>query len=233
MGVIDKEGTGMKKIYRSRPLIWAAAIVAGSTLAGLRATPTVASFRQTPVAGKPAVRFTVTADGNEARYRVREQLAGVELPNDAVGATKGVTGAIVLDKDNRIVRDSSKFTVDLTSLVSDKTRRDGFIKRNTLETEKYPSAVFVPFEARGLPKALPKSGTVTFQLVGDLTIHGITRFTIWTVTAQATADSFSGSANTSFVFADFKMTQPRVPVVLSVNDTIQLEYDFKLAKSNP
>jgi len=25
--------------------------------------------------------------GNEARYRVREQLAGVDLPNDAVGVT--------------------------------------------------------------------------------------------------------------------------------------------------
>ncbi|MEO5511939.1 MAG: YceI family protein [Longimicrobiales bacterium] len=223
----------MKKIYSSRPLIWAVAIVAGSALAGLRATPTVASFRPSPVAGKPAVRFTVAADGNEARYRVREQLAGVELPNDAVGATKGVTGGIVLDKDNRMVRDSSKFTVDLTTLVSDKTRRDGFIKRSTLETDKYPAAVFVPFEARGLPKALPRSGTVRFQLVGDLTIHGITRFTVWTVTARATADSYTGTAKTSFVFADFKMTRPRVPVVLSVNDTIQLEYDFKLMKVNP
>ncbi len=30
---------------------------------------------------------------------------------------------------------------------------------------------------------------------------------------------------------DFKMTQPKVPVVLSVHDTIGLEYDFRLERA--
>lgn len=33
---------------------------------------------------------------------------------------------------------------------------------------------------------------------------------------------------TAFTFADFDIDQPRVPIVLSVADTIKLEYDFTL-----
>lgn len=34
-----------------------------------------------------------------------------------------------------------------------------------------------------------------------------------------------------FSFADFGLTQPRVPIVLSVAETIALEYDFKLLRA--
>jgi hypothetical protein len=33
------------------------------------------------------VRLVIAPQGNEARYRVQEQLVGVDLPNDAVGKT--------------------------------------------------------------------------------------------------------------------------------------------------
>lgn len=197
----------------------------------MRAQPTVAAMQQPPVVGKPAVRFTVTADGNEARYRVREELAGMDLPNDAVGATKAVTGQIVFDGEGVIVRDSSKIIIDLSTLKSDKTRRDNFIKGNTLETEKYPTATFTPYELRGLPSKLPKSGTVTFEMRGQLTIRGVPKYTVWEVTATAGEEVYTGSATTAFVFDDFHLEQPQVPVVLSLNDTIKLEYDFKLAKT--
>jgi polyisoprenoid-binding protein YceI len=70
---------------------------------------------------------------------------------------------------------------------------------------------------------------VTFQLVGDLTVHGVTRPTTWEVTAQIVdGQALVGSATTSFTFADFGMTAPRVSVVLSVEETIKLELDFHL-----
>jgi polyisoprenoid-binding protein YceI len=69
---------------------------------------------------------------------------------------------------------------------------------------------------------------VTFQLVGDMTIHSVTRPATWDVTAQVNGQELSGSASTSFTFEDFGMTPPRVPVVLSVEDNIKLEIDFHL-----
>jgi polyisoprenoid-binding protein YceI len=85
---------------------------------------------------------------------------------------------------------------------------------------------------RGLPAAATKApvGTpYTFQLVGDLTVKGVTRPATWNVTARRAGAGVTGSAATAFTFGDFGLTQPRVPVVLSVADTIRLQYDFTLA----
>ena len=181
---------------------------------------------------KPAapIRFTIGATGNEARYRVREQLMGKDLPNDAVGATNAITGTILAYPDGRIVKDSSKIVIDVRTLKSDQSRRDGFLQHRTLETEKYPTVELVPTEIRGFSGKLPASGDVTFQLLGDLTVHGVTHPTVWNVKAHQEGQDFVGNATTAFTFKDINLDQPKVPVVLSVADTIKLEYDFKVTK---
>jgi polyisoprenoid-binding protein YceI len=194
------------------------------TRAKTTAEKTVATKSAAPI------RFVVAPAGNEARYRVREQLMGANLPNDAVGVTNGITGTILAYPDGRIVKDSSRIVVDVRLLKSDKSRRDGFLQRRTLETEKYPTVELVPTEIRGFDGKLPASGPVTFQLVGDLTVHGVTHPTVWNVTARAEGEVGAGTATTAFTFKDVSLDQPRVPVVLSVADTIKLEYDFRLTK---
>ena len=183
-------------------------------------------------AAKPAapIRFTIASTGNEARYRVREQLMGANLPNDAIGATKGITGTILAYPDGRIVKDSSKIVIQVDSLKSDKDRRDGFLRRRTLETEKYPTVELIPTEIRGFNGKLPASGPVSFQLLGDLVIKGVSRPTVWNVTARAEGQDVAGTATTAFTFKDAGLDQPKVPVVLSVADTIKLEYDFRFTR---
>jgi polyisoprenoid-binding protein YceI len=176
------------------------------------------------------IRFVIGPAGNEARYRVREQLMGANLPNDAIGATKWIEGSILAYPDGRIVKDSSKIVIHLDSLKSDKDRRDGFLRRRTLETEKYPTVELIPTEVRGFNGTLPASGTATFQLLGDLVLKGVPHPTVWNVTARAEGQNVAGSASTAFTFKDIGLDQPKVPVVLSVADTIKLEYDFRLTR---
>jgi polyisoprenoid-binding protein YceI len=183
-----------------------------------------------PVAAQAAddrMRLTVAAEGNEARFRVREQLARIDFPSDAVGTTSNVTGALVLEADGRVVREASRFTIDMASLTTDSQRRDNYIRRRTLATDTFATAVFVPTELRGLAFPL-RDGEHTFQLVGDLTIRDATRPTTWDVTARVADGVVTGLAKTSFTFADFQMTKPRVGSVLSVEDEIRVEYDFRL-----
>ena len=190
-------------------------------------TPAKNAAATTPAA---PIRFIIGPAGNEARYRVREQLMGANLPNDAIGATRTITGSIVAYADGRIVKDSSKIVIHLDSLKSDKDRRDGFLRRRTLETEKYPIVELIPTEIRGFNGKLPASGTVAFQLLGDLVLKGVPHPTVWNVTARAEGQDVTGSATTAFTFKDIGLDQPKVPVVLSVADTIKLEYDFKLVR---
>ena len=227
----------MKTVMKSRVMTWAAALAIGITFAAVMPESNASATVITPdtIAKQAAklVKYIVASDGNEARYRVREQLAGRDLENDAIGSTTEVTGAIFVDEAGKVIRDSSKFTIDLGSLKSDSDRRDGYVRRNTLQVSEYPTATFVPFELRGLPaRGLPSTGPFRFQVIGELTIHGVSRVTAWDVNAQAVSGAYTGLATTRFQFADYKMTQPRVPIVLGVKDTIQLEYQFKLVPAS-
>jgi polyisoprenoid-binding protein YceI len=186
-----------------------------------------ASWAQAPSSSE-RMRLVTAAEGNAARYRVREQLAGLQFPNDAVGETDAITGTLVLEADGRVVREESRFVVDLTTLKSDKERRDRYVQRNTLQTEEFPTAVFVPTSIGGLPLPLPASGEFTLRLEGELTLHGVTRPTTWDVTLRAEGGQFTGRAATQFDFESFGMAIPRVASVLSIVDEIRLEYDLRL-----
>src|SRR5215216_6262618 len=85
-------------------LVVAPAVAAAQAKSATKAA-TKAPASKKGAAAKPAaptrLRFVIAPEGNEARYRVREQLAGVDLPSDAVGVTKGVSGQILVESDGR------------------------------------------------------------------------------------------------------------------------------------
>jgi len=187
---------------------------------------------QTKTSNVAGLRFAVAPFGNEVRYRIREQLVRVDLPNDAIGETADVTGGIAVTSDGTIIPGESKFVVGIGSLKSDRDRRDGFVRRNVLQADQYPTVEFTPTAFRGLPKSLATSGSHTFDIIGNLTVRGVTRPTTWHVTAEAKGAQVMGAASTVFTFKDFNIDQPRVPIVLSVADTIKLEYDFTLVQKD-
>ena len=174
--------------------------------------------------------LVIDSSASKASYRAHEQLVGRTLPSEAVGTTTSVSGSLVFAPDGSIVADQSKISVDLSKLQSDESRRDNFIKGTTLQTSRFPMATFVPREAQGLPSPLPTSGQATFQLVGDLTVHGVTRPVTWQVTAQFGDASVSGAATTTVNISDFGMSPPKAGPVLSIEDGLTLELAFTAAR---
>ncbi|HEY7141357.1 MAG TPA: YceI family protein [Methylomirabilota bacterium] len=209
----------------SRAALCAALLLAALAGAGTLRTPAPALAQD-----RTPIRYGVVAEGSEVRYRVREQLAGLSFPNDAVGATGAVEGGIVFDAQGRVLSGDSRFTIDLRTLKSDEARRDNYLRRNTLQTESYPTVTFVPTEARRLPFPPPQLGSVAFELVGDLTVKDVTRPVTWTATASFDGPRVSVRARTAFRFGDFGLRQPRVSVVLGVEDDIKLEADLVLRR---
>jgi polyisoprenoid-binding protein YceI len=177
-----------------------------------------------------AVRFVATGPGNTARYRVRERLMGKERDNDAVGQTSAIAGSIGLDANGALVRVGSLFTVEMAGLKSDQSRRDTYVRNRLLRTDSFPSTRLAVTGVRGLPWPLPAAGRLQFELLGDLTVKGVTRPTTWSVNAMVNGDRLTGTAATAFTFEQFQISQPKVSVVLSVSDTIRLEYDFAMQR---
>ncbi len=207
------------------------AAAASSTPAPTLAPTETAALPTEPAVSAEAIRYEIVQPDSKARYRVREQLANLTLPNDAVGETDQISGAVSLLPDGSIDTTASQFVVDMASITSDSSRRDNYVRGNVLQTTQYPQAVFVPTRVEGLPMPPPESGEVNYQLIGDLTIRDVTREVIWTVTGTVEGDRAVGLAVTSFTFADFDLTQPRVPIVLSIEDEIKLELDLVLQRT--
>lgn len=175
---------------------------------------------------KPGDVVIEFADGSVARYRVKEELARVSVPGDAVGETPDVVGAIVFSADGS-VQPGSRIVVDLRTLRSDEARRDNFLRRNSLESNRFPLAEFVIREVSGLSWPLPESGETDFQLHGDMTLHGVTAPLTWDVIATFGLDGVTGQATTRFQFGDFDISKPSLFFIISVEDDMRLEVDFK------
>ena len=228
-----------QSIRRAPMIVAVSAVVVAACTSGnsetayARAIDTTVATQGTTAAkpsSKAALRYMLAPSGSTARYRVREQLMGRDFPNDAVGETRSLTGAIAFDANGKVIRDESKFTLDARTFVSDQNRRDGYVRGRLLESDDYPTITFVPTEVRGVKLPVPTSGSAQVQMLGDLTVHGVTRPTTWSGTVQFNAAGLTGNASTAFTFEDIQLDQPRVPVLLSVADTIKLEINFNLVR---
>jgi polyisoprenoid-binding protein YceI len=194
---------------------------APSAASPVAATPTATPAGTASAAGP----WTFSVDASsKTTVRVREVLAQVRAPGDAVLTATGMQGSFTLSGDGSFTS-SSKITADLTTLKSDQTRRDDFIKENTLETRRFPTAEFVPTRAIGLSLPLPANGDLKFTLAGRMTVHGVTKDVTFAVSAKRDGAQLTATATAepAWKFADFGMTVPRVAAVLSIEDDIRVE----------
>jgi polyisoprenoid-binding protein YceI len=209
------------------PALPTSAPVIPTTAPAPAAAPTTAPAAPASApAGAAPLTFQISQAASKATFRVREQLAGRQLPNDAVGTTSDVTGQLSIRPDGAVVADASKISVNLRTLATDNRMRDDYIKQNTLQVNRFPTAEFVPTKAEGIPSPLPASGEHTFKLTGMMTMRGVQKEVTWDVTAKRNAGQLEGKATTAVKFGDFGMTPPRVASVLSITDEIRLELDL-------
>src|SRR5438093_1984880 len=116
------------------------------------------------------------ASGSQAGYRVREQLAGLSAPSDAVGRTSSVHGSVTIAADGSTYSVTAvSITVDVNTLTSDRSMRDQRIHRMGLESDRYPTATFVLSTPITLPADAGNGQAFQISATGKLTLHGVTR----------------------------------------------------------
>jgi polyisoprenoid-binding protein YceI len=171
-----------------------------------------------------ATIYAIVPEESTARYRAQEELAQVGA-NEAVGETQAIIGQIAFDADG-LPLPCSRFDVDLRTLKSDEARRDNYLYKNTLQTETYPLATFVLRGVEGMNGPLVEGQETPLILQGDLTVRDVTKPVAWQADVTLNGDTLTGNAATSFTMQDFNIEKPSVPVVLSLDDTLQLEIDL-------
>ncbi|HEV7865255.1 MAG TPA: YceI family protein [Acidimicrobiia bacterium] len=183
-----------------------------------------------PPSGDLAGTWTV-ADGSIAGYRVREKLAQLPAPSDAVGRTGAVTGQITMtDRGGAISASNASFTVDVSQLKSDQDKRDNRIRTIGLETDKFPQATFAAAGPISIPDDAVNGKAVTVPVEGDFTLHGMTRKVSIPLQVQRDGAQVKIVGNYQFGWADFGMTAPSVQPFVSVTGNPTLEFSLLMSK---
>ena len=187
------------------------------------ATSTAIATATTLPAG--ARRFAIVPERSVATIRVREQVAAIPAPGDAVLTTRAFTGAVVLLPDGGFANGSS-FAADLDALKSDEPLRDEWIKFNTLNTRVYPRAEFTLARVSGVPMPIATQGEWAATLEGTMRIHGVERPVAWPVQVTRSTGEVRVQGATAFKFGDYGMAVPANRLILSVVDDVRLEIDL-------
>jgi len=169
------------------------------------------------------------ASGSMAGYRVREQLAFLSAPSDAVGRTSSITGAVTLtDAGSTITVSAASFKVDVSTLRSDRSMRDNRIRSIGLQSDQFPTATFTLSSAVSMPEGATTGQTVHLSVTGDLTIHGTTKTETIPLDARLSGAQIEIVGSITFPWGDFGMEAPSVGGFVSVTDTATMEFDLHL-----
>ncbi|HXU84632.1 MAG TPA: YceI family protein [Verrucomicrobiae bacterium] len=165
-------------------------------------------------------------------YRVREKLASLSAESDAVGRTSSITGsATVASSGGALSVTAAEFTVDMTTLKSDRQMRDNRLRNDGIETNSFPTSTF----KLTAPVALPASATTGTQfsvtIHGDLTLHGATKTVDIPATAQLNGNLIQVLGTLTFPFSDYGINAPNIGGFVSVQDHGTLEFLVNLTKA--
>src|SRR2546425_5866855 len=194
-------------------------------------SPTPSTSASTsPDASAGAGAWTV-GSGSQAGYRVRERLASLSAPSDAVGRTTAVTGTLTLTQDSSGYSvTTANFTVDVSKLSSDQSRRDQRIHSQGLESDRFPAATFKLTSPIALAADAGSGQTIHVAATGDLTIHGVTKSVIIPIDAQLTGSKIELVGSITFPFSQFGMTPPSIGGFVSVENNATMEFQILLTR---
>ena len=184
----------------------------------------------TASAGAGAGTWTV-ASGSVAGYRVREQLASVSAPSDAVGRTSSISGSVTITQSGgRDTVAAVSLTVSVNTLTSDRSMRDQRLHRMGLESDRHPTATFLLTTPIALPAGATSGQVVNVSATGPLSIHGVTRTVTIPIQARLNGSQIELAGSITFPFSEFGMTPPSIGGFVTVQDNATVEFDLKLAQ---
>lgn len=170
--------------------------------------------------------------GSVAGYRVREELATLSAPSDAVGRTSEVVGAVEIEDDGSSVTAlrGSMIEVDLTSLESDESRRDERVRSSGLESDFFPTATFELTDDIDMPTSLRDGATVSVDAPGEMTLHGVTRPVTVPLEIRLSGATVQVVGSQEIMLSDYEIDVSSFGGFVSVEDTGTIEFELTLAR---
>ena len=138
--------------------------------------------------------FSVARGDGVATVRIREQLVGWTVPDDAILTSDDVSGTFGL-LDDGTFDPASSLSISLSTIESDDPIRAD-AARETMNAGLHPLVEFRPLRTSGLPTPLAATGRWDFRMTGSLRVNGISRDLEWEASAERTGGEIKATAKT-------------------------------------
>lgn len=132
------------------------------------------------------------------------------------GTFKLKSGTLTFDDQTGTA--SGELVVDAASGDSGSNARDKKMKKEILETQKYPEIVFTPQHLKG---AVPPDGKSQVELDGTMILHGQPHPMALTVPLTITGSSASADVHFTVPYVDWGLKNPST-FILRVNDKVEI-----------
>jgi polyisoprenoid-binding protein YceI len=181
---------------------------------------TVAGTTRAPLAGTWKI-----GSGSVVRYRVKETLFGQSAT--AVGSTNTVTGSLTV-AGTQLTK--AAFTVDMTTVKSDRSQRDSQFQGRIMDTSQFPTGTFTltsPVELAPVPK---DGVEADYTATGKLMLHGTTKDVTLTLQTSRSGNTIQVVGNTLITFADYGIGNPSGgPASVGNSGTLEFKLLFQPA----
>lgn len=170
--------------------------------------------------------YRIIGEESEVRFRINEILFGD--PKEVIGSTTQVAGDFIVNFGDPAASQLGEIAINARTLKTDNEFRDQSLRGQILQTGDNEFIRFVPTELSSMPtEPVAVGDTVTFDVIGDLTIKGTTNtVTFNTSVTVESEERISGFASLTILYADFGINIEAPPSVSGVDETVILEIDF-------
>lgn len=192
-----------------------------------------------PAAGGEAAAgmrtFVVVPEESRASYVVDEEFFADALTKygiaaglvDTIGSTQEIAGQLQLNLDDLSAPiGENRFTVQVNTLASDQSLRDGWLRENGPRFNSFPVAEFVATGVEGAPASYTEGEEVQFKLPGNLTVRDITKPVTFDITAKLQDGTIEGVATARLLMSGFGIEPPSFLNTLTVADEFGLEIEI-------
>lgn len=175
-----------------------------------------------------AATYTIDSAHSSATFKVRHMMI-----TNVTGEFGKTSGTVEFDPAN-LALTKVNAVIDATTINTREAKRDAHLKSaDFFEVEKYPTITFAS-------KRLERTGDHKYKLIGDLTMHGVTREVALNVEATPEIKDgrggfrFGANATTRINRKDFGLTWNRVMEAggVTVGEEVDITLDLELVKQN-
>lgn len=167
--------------------------------------------------------YRIDPTRSQLSYRVAEKIAGATASH-ATGTTHGVAGDVAVDPKNPAASRVGTIVANVEQFHSDKDLRDARIRKDFLESARYPLATFKVSRLSGLPASLSQGRTYRFTMAGTAKVKATTAPVRWNVTAKLTNGELHATAVAHIKLSTFDAGPISIAGLVSTSDDATLTF---------